>query len=175
MQAVVEGMHADGTTDFTVLNTASLTTWLQSHGHWPAGMPTTWIPAVPAPTSTPGTAPGPAPVSGTATPPGPVPVPGPRTPAVPGTPPPAATTSPSTGTAPTTPPDRRTLGAAIAKALTPARLATRTTALPARRRTPVASHPRLAKSYTGGGVSVTGPDLEETATIGYLGEIAAGK
>ncbi|MFC7259706.1 sacsin N-terminal ATP-binding-like domain-containing protein [Streptomyces lutosisoli] len=174
--AVVEGMHADGTTDFTALNMASLTAWLHSHGHWPAGMPTTWTPAGSVSTSPPGaaTAPGPAPVPGTAPPPGPVPVPGPRTSAIPGTPP-AATTSPSAGSAPATPPDRRTLGVAIAKALTPARLATRTTALPARRRAPVASHPRLAKTDTGGGVSVTGPDLEETATIGYLGEIAAGK
>ncbi|MDX2646131.1 hypothetical protein PV341_21720 [Streptomyces sp. PA03-1a] len=177
VQAVVEGMHADGTTDFTALNTASLASWLHAHGHLPAGMPATWIPAVPAHTPTPGTTtvPGLAPVPGTATPPGPVPVPGPRTSAVPGTPPPATTTSPSAGTAPTTPADRRTLGAAIAKALTPARLATRSTALPAPRRTPVASHPRHTGSDTGRRVSVTGPDLEETATIGYLGEIAAGK
>lgn len=173
--AVVEGMHADGTTDFTALNTESLTAWLHSHGHWPAGMPITWNPASPAPTSTPGAAPapGPAPVSGTATAPG-LPIPGPRTSATPGTPP-AGTTSPSAGTGPTTPADRRTLGTAIAKALTPARLATRTTALPARRRAPVASHSSSATSDTGGGVSITGPDPEETATVGYLGEIAAGK
>ena len=176
LPAVVGDMYADGTTDFTVLNTDSLTAWLNSHGHWPAGMPTAWTPTTPPPAPAPGTAiaTAPAPAPSTATNPGPVPVPGPRIPTVQGTPP-AATNSPRAGATPAIPVDRRTLGAAIARALTPARLSSRTTALPARRHPPVASHSRSTTSNSRGGVSVSGPDAEETATIGYLGEIAAGK